>query len=241
MTAELDRHDVTAFVRALTVAVFVGGLVGAVIGGVGGRVAMRVLAATSDDNLKGVLTDDQEEVGEITLGGTVGLIIFIAILGVALALIYLLLRRWLPAGRSARALWFAGLLWAIQGADMFDPDSFDFTQLEPHWLAVGMFTAILLAAGATIAWGVDWGLRRWPELGRTTWPAYLPILGLLLLFPLLVPVAAVGGAAWMGRRYPRIAAWWRSPVVTVTGVVVLAALGLGFGIRALVQVTEIVA
>jgi hypothetical protein len=240
MTAELDRRDVITFVRAVTVAAFVGLLVGAVIGGVGGRLAMRVLAVTSDDSLQGAITDDQEEVGEITFGGTMGLIIFIGILGVALGLIYLLLRRWLPRSRSARALSFACLLWAIQGADTFDPDGFDFTQLEPRWLSVGMFTVILLAAGAMTAWGVEWGLEHWPEPGRRTWPAYLPLLIVVVLFPLLVPVAAVGVAAWIGRRYLRVAAWWGSQGVTVVGVVLLAALGLVFGIRTLDQIAEIV-
>jgi hypothetical protein len=58
---------------------FVGAGVGATVGGIGGRVAMRVLAVTSDDSPRGALTDDEEQVGEITLDGTFGLVIFIAI------------------------------------------------------------------------------------------------------------------------------------------------------------------
>jgi hypothetical protein len=241
VTTQDARREGAAFVRALTVGVFVGALVGALIGGVGGRVAMRVLAVTSDDDFRGALTDDEEVVGEITMGGTVGLIIFIAILGVALDLLYLVLRRWLPARRPLRALSLAGLLWAVQGADMFDPDGFDFTELEPRWLSVAMFSAILLAAGAVTVLATDSALERWPEPRLRNLYAYLPLLGVLALFPLLVPVVVVGAAAWVGRRYPRIAALWRSRPVTVLGVSVLTALGVWFGVLAVTRVAEIVA
>lgn len=118
-----DMNDVSRpivrFVRVLSGSAAVGLLVGGVIAGVGGRLAMRLLAVTSDDRLRGRITDDDEVVGEITMGGTSGFIIFMALSGAVLAMLYVLVRRWLPSRVGGRAVAFAALFWAVQGQDIF--------------------------------------------------------------------------------------------------------------------------
>jgi len=44
-----------------------GGIAGFVWGGVGGRVAMRIVFLTSDDTVRGVISDDGFEIGRISL------------------------------------------------------------------------------------------------------------------------------------------------------------------------------
>ena len=80
------------------------GMVGGVVGGLlaagaGGRLAMRLLAVTAGDGAQGRITEADEVVGEITVGGTVGFVVFGGLFaGLVCAVIYLLLRKWLPSG-----------------------------------------------------------------------------------------------------------------------------------------------
>ncbi|HEX6262741.1 MAG TPA: hypothetical protein VF097_07840, partial [Actinomycetota bacterium] len=64
----------------------------------GSRVAMRISAAVAHPALSeaGVRTENGNVVGVITVGGTLGLILFGTILTAGAGLLYLALRRWLP-------------------------------------------------------------------------------------------------------------------------------------------------
>ena len=127
---------------AVTFAGFVGGLVGF---GLGGRLMMRVLAATSPD-AKGRLTDAEERVGEVTVGGSVFLALFLALFSAAAAGLFWLLRRWLPR----RSVW-AGLVAGgvgggalVRASGLLDPENRDFAILEPRWLAALLCVAVVL-------------------------------------------------------------------------------------------------
>jgi hypothetical protein len=82
--------------------VVVAGLIAGVLGaGAGGRLIMRVLALTSPPSADGAITEAQEVVGEISVGGTFALFMFGgAVTGVLAAALYVLLYRWLPLGRA---------------------------------------------------------------------------------------------------------------------------------------------
>ena len=81
------------------------GMIGGVVGGLlaagaGGRLAMRLLGATAGDRAQGRITEADEVVGEVTVGGTIGFIVFGGLFaGLVCAVIYLLLRKWLPRRR----------------------------------------------------------------------------------------------------------------------------------------------
>lgn len=63
-------------VRAVVVGI-VGGIVAVVlVAGLGGRLMMRVLAATSGDSAQGLVTEAKETVGDVTLSGSVGFVVF---------------------------------------------------------------------------------------------------------------------------------------------------------------------
>jgi hypothetical protein len=211
-TGDLIREQLRIFAGSAFVGLVVGGLVGGVIG----RLAMRLLVLTSDDRLDGAITDDEAVVNQFTFGGTVGLILFLAFGGVAIAWLYVGARRSLPAPMWMRSAIWAVLLWAVMGSQVFDPDGFDFTQLAPTWLGVLVFSAIFLAVGALVPPGVERAIRRWPS----TWPGLLPLPALLPVFPLYAGgfVAAIG--ADLSERHRG---------VRVFGSLVMAALFLWLG------------
>lgn len=95
----------------LTLAVVSGVGSGLLVAGPGGRLAMRLLAATAGDAAQGRKTEAEEIVGRISVGGTIGLVIFVALFfGLATGVLFLLIRRWLPGGRLGGLTYGALLL-----------------------------------------------------------------------------------------------------------------------------------
>ena len=199
---------------AVTVGRAGGMLVGASVAGVltigaGGRLMMRVLAATSSDDVQGLRTEADEIVGEVSVGGSVFLIVVIGIgagvLGLAL---FSILRRWLPDRSVAAGLIGvsigAGLL--VRPADLLSSTNSDFTLLTPVALAVAFCLATLALFGATFGVLVDRLAARWPQPG---WNAQgvvsvLPFAVLLPSPPLLVAVVigVLAGTVMSGLRSP---------------------------------------
>ena len=113
---------------------------------------MRLLAATSPES-KGFLTEAQESVGRITLGGTIGFIIFVGLaFGVAAGLTYVFVSFALPRGIGGGILFGAALL-VVFGShiDPLVPENHDFAIVGPGWLAVVAFTALAVLTGAVTA------------------------------------------------------------------------------------------
>lgn len=224
--------------RAVGIAASVGIMTGILIGGVTSRLAMRAIAATSDPRLDGVLTSDSEPVGEITLGGTIGLVMFVGVFGgVVLGLGYLVLRGLLPSDLRLRAACWAVVVWCVGGATMFDSADFDFRTLEPGWLSVLMFSAIFLAAGWVVAAGIEVALRSWPSGDRGSWWRYAPLVLLLPFFPfiaVLLVVALVRSAA-LPARPGRVAS-----IGVLAGRALLVAGALALGLPTIGEVIEIV-
>src|SRR5215203_2949994 len=78
-----------------------GGLTGAIVGlvggGIGGRIVMR-LAALLVPESAGSLTENGNPIGEITLGGTLGIGLFGLIAGVLAATFWVMVSPWLGVG-----------------------------------------------------------------------------------------------------------------------------------------------
>jgi hypothetical protein len=99
----------------VTVGVVAGLGAGVLLAGAGRRLAMRLLAASAGDSAQGRVTEADQVVGRITVGGTVELIVFAAFFfSLATGLLYLLVARWLPPGRLG-GLAFGCLLLVIAG------------------------------------------------------------------------------------------------------------------------------
>lgn len=123
----------------------IGGVVGGLLAaGAGGRLAMRLLAVTSGDRAQGRITEADEVVGEVTVGDTIGFIVFGGLFaGLVCAVIYLLLRKWLPRRRWG-ALALGGVLLVTLGSrvEPLRSDNPDFSLVGPAWLTVSIFAAL---------------------------------------------------------------------------------------------------
>ncbi|HUR49845.1 MAG TPA: hypothetical protein VMY88_10025 [Acidimicrobiales bacterium] len=217
------------YLRGVAVALVGGIWAGALVTGPAIRLIMRLLAATAGDAAQGRRTEADEIVGSIDLDGTFGLYIFGGLLsGLASGFIYLLIRRWLPAGRAGGVVF--GLFHLILLATRIDPlrpDNVDFALVGPGWLAVLTFGLATIAHGMAVAAIANRFSRAFPATvaaGNPTPSRVSTILALvppvLLLIPgffvliLLVPglVFAVGVL-----RVTKALESWRSPRVLRVG------------------------
>ena len=181
-----------------------GGLVaGVLVLGFGGRLLMRVLAATSPDSAQGRLTEAEEVVGAITLGGTLELVLFVGVFGgVAGLVLYAVLRRWLPDRSLVAGLVTAGIgagLLAVPSG-LVDPENRDFTILDPVWLAVALCLGLIVTFALLGAVLMDRWAASWPTPDRSVAgiAGLLPFIPLLLLPP--VAVGTAGAIAWCAAR-----------------------------------------
>jgi hypothetical protein len=133
-------------------AALAGGLAGGISGGLGGRLAMRVTALMATEREQGILTEAEETVGQITLDGTLGLVVFGGILvGVLGGLIHAATSRWFADAGPWRGLAFGAFLLGALGWAVIEGDNFDFTTLGSVTVNVAMFAAIYLLFGVIIA------------------------------------------------------------------------------------------
>jgi hypothetical protein len=215
--------------RSTAIAIGAGAIAGTLVLGLGGRLAMRIMAATSSASAQGRLTNAKERVGEITVGGTIGLVIFVGILGgIVGALSYLVLRRWLtgPAWASGLAMGVLGLVAARILA--LDPDSVDFTLLRPTALAVALFVALILGFGVVVASLTARFDQSYPQ---PAWRpravlAYAPLLLLLVVPPLGLFVALAVVVVLVAAHIAPLREMWRDVAVDKAVRLVLAGGGV---------------
>ena len=203
---------------------------GLTVVGPSARLAMRLLGATAGDTAQGRLTEAEEVVGEISLGGTIGLLLFVGIVfGLATSILWFAARGVLPKGRvGGVVLGAVVLVLAATRVDPLRPDNEDFDLVGPWWLAIAVFTVMALLQGAAVA-AVAPAISRWlPPPGRS--PRTLAYAALVLLVPLL-PVAIVATlvvalVAWAPEPLRRLPSWLRDDRARRAGQVVLALLVL---------------
>jgi hypothetical protein len=138
-----------------------GCLVGALVGGLGARLIMRILFL-ANGSTRGSITANGNEVGFVTSGGTVALVMVGIATGAAGGILYVLMRRWLPGGALARGLLFGAFLLVAFGGGSIDADNFDFRIFGPTGLAVALFGLLPFAYGVALALLVD------------RWDSYIP-------------------------------------------------------------------
>jgi len=189
------------YLRNVTVAVGSGVGAGLLMAGAGGRLVMRLLAVTAGDPAQGRRTEADEIVGRITVGGTIGFIVFTGLFfGLATGVVYLLVRRWLPAGRLG-GIAYGGLLLLAAGTrvEPLRADNPDFDLVGPSWVALSAFAALVLLHGMLVAALAARYSAALPPLSSDIRVGlrYTPLLMLLPIFPVLAIVAA-GGAIVVG-------------------------------------------
>lgn len=203
----------------------------------GGRLIMRVLAFTSPDSAQGRLTEAQANVGFPTLEGSLALFLFAGLpAGYLVAILYVFLHRWLPAGRLAGPLIGALLLiWLGALLDPLRADNIDFNIVGPGWLAVALFTGLSILHGAVAAAAAGWWSERLPLWADRTSKYYVPLLLGFVLFPpaaLAVGLGALALLTWLtifpagspgARRTAHIPAWVGGGVLAAASAAALPA------------------
>jgi hypothetical protein len=187
----------------------------------GGRLIMRVLAFTSPDSAQGRLTEAQANVGFPTLEGSLVLFVVAGLpAGYLVAILFVVLHRWLPAGRLAGPL--LGILVLIWLGALLDPlraDNIDFNIVGPGWLAVALFAGLSSLHCAIAAAAAGWWSERLPLWSDRTAKYYVPLLLGFVLFPPAAVAVGLGALAlltWMtifpagslgGRGRTQVPAW----------------------------------
>jgi hypothetical protein len=214
----------------LTVAVASGVGAGLLAAGAGGRLVMRLLAVTAGPDAQGRPTEAEEVVGRISVDGTLGFVIFTGLfVGLATGVLYLLVRRWLPAGRAA-GLAYGALLLVVAGTrlDPLRPGNPDFDLVGPGWVSVAAFTALVVFHGVLVAALAGRVSRAVPLLGAgpRAIAAHAPLLLLLPLGSALLLVAVVGVMVVLASQVPAVVAAWRDRRLVTVGRVALAAVAV---------------
>ncbi|HVF74027.1 MAG TPA: hypothetical protein VM938_03180 [Acidimicrobiales bacterium] len=225
------RVDVARrYVWYLAVAAVSGLGAGVLVAGAGGRLVMRLLAVTSPGAARGRVTEANEIVGEITVGGTVGFVVFTGLFfGLGTGVLYLLVRRWLPAGRLG-GLAFGGLLLVVAGTriEPLRPDNADFDIVGPSSVALLAFGALVVLHGVVVAALAARYATTLPLLARErrALVGHAPLLLLLpAVFPLLL-LALVGLVAVALSQVEPIRTGLHGPKATFFGRVILAGVAL---------------
>jgi hypothetical protein len=211
----------------LAVAIISGVGAGILVAGAGGRLVMRLLAVTAGSDAQGQITEAEQIVGRITVGGTLGFIVFTGLFfGAASGVAYLLLRRWLPAGRAG-GLAFGALLLILAGTRLepLRQDNPDFDLVGPGLLSVAAFAALILLHGMLVAALAGRVSRAVPLLGpspRAIVAHVPPLLLVLVTGTGALVVVLVGALVVLASQTPAMVAAWRDRRLVLAGRVALA-------------------
>lgn len=222
-------------VRAVVVGIVGGIIAGVLVAGLGGRLMMRVLAATSGDSAQGLVTEAHEAVGDVTLSGSVGFVVFNGIFfGMIGGIGYLLLRRWLPARPWIGGLIYGFVLLGLAPLDALNPGNTDFAILGPAWLAVLLVACLFPLYGMTVASVVERLDRTWPNI--STRPrallAYSPLLLALVASPVALGTMLAVGIVILFHSRSGFVDVWHGRGVTIAGRLAIGALVVAAGVSA---------
>jgi hypothetical protein len=148
--------NVEPLYRGVAVGAIAGALAGVLVGGIGGRIAMRLAGAMSDPSMVGgARTANGNILGDVTLGGTLAIVIFAGLLpGTIGGLAFVAARPWLaPLGRWG-GLAFGLVLLSSIGPTVLEPFNFDFRKFGSAPVNVATFALLFplfgIALGALI-------------------------------------------------------------------------------------------
>ena len=215
-----------------------GAIVGIVVGGLGGRVVMRVAAILHPDAV-GALTENGNRIGDITMGGTLFLVLF-GLISCALAgVLWVIVSPWIPGQTGVRALLTAGIAIATGTPLLIIGRNPDFVILDHDPVVVALLVALVGLIGLSIALLDSWLDRRLPHAvtgrkGPAVFYATVTLMGAVLVLPFVLLVFLTSDEYQLPLRagYALLvvglctATWWglrvRGRVTTPRGLVIAA-------------------
>lgn len=177
--------------RNIAISGIAGLFTGILVGGIGGRLFMRLAGAAAPDAAQGRGTEAGFTVGEVTVGGTLGLVIFIGIFtGIVGAILFVVFSPWLSWARKWRGAMFGVVLFAFGSAtsDIMNPDNIDFFILKNPVLLVSAIFLLFLTFGIVLDAAFRYLEKRLPRVENTDATIKAPY----------VMIAVVGLLAFVG-------------------------------------------
>lgn len=166
--------DIATQIRAIAVAAFAGALAGAVACGIGARLAMRVTALLASRADQGAVTDAEAIVGDVTVAGTIFLVLLGAAVGAVGGLLYMSTHRRLAWAGRWRGVVFGVLILAMFGSALVEGHNPDFARFGIPIVNVAMFGSLFVFFGVLIA-------PVYASVDRAVPPPSASMTGMLLL------------------------------------------------------------
>jgi hypothetical protein len=215
---------VVSVLRDIVRGALAGLIVGVVVLGPGGRIVMR-LAAILDPAAVGRNTENGNRIGDITIEGTLVLLIFGGLLiGAASSVIWVAIQEWIPGRRFVRAALAALIAVALTGFQLVRPENPDFRILEPVVPVLGLLLGLVAVAGFAFALVDGWLDRRLPQPSGRRSPAVVAyVLMILAGMPFLILMVRIFLEPGFAVRNAPVGS---GVVVLVVGLVTVAAWGI---------------
>lgn len=174
-------------------------IVGLVVAGLGGRIVMR-LAALRVPEATGSFTENGNVIGQITLAGSLTLVMIGLLFGMFAGTMLVVVRPWLPATGIARRLAVAIAALGLGAFGLIQRGNPDFVVLRHDPLIVALLVGLVGLVGLSISLVDDWLEGRLPiarSAGSVSAVAYILVtaIGLVLIFPLTV-ASTFGSGFW---------------------------------------------
>jgi len=215
-----------------------GVVAGIVVGGLGGRLVMRIAALLHPEAV-GALTENGNRIGDITPGGTLGLVLFGLITCAMAGAVWVVVSPWIPGRAGVQALLTAGIAIATGTPLLIIGGNPDFVILDHDPAVVALLVALVGTIGLSIALLDSWLDRRLPHAvtGRKRpagFYAIVTLMGAVLVLPVVLLVFLTADEYQLTLRagYALVvvglctATWWglriRGRVRTPRGLVIAA-------------------
>ena len=158
------RSPVGEVLRDITRGGLAGAIVGVLVAGVGGRIVMR-LAALLVPAATGNATENGNRIGEITLTGSLGLLIFALVVGLVGGTIWVVVSPWIPGIGLRRAIVAMPIAVGLVATGLIEGSNPDFLILRHDVAVVALLVGLVALVGFAIAMVDTWLDGRLPHPG----------------------------------------------------------------------------
>jgi hypothetical protein len=195
---------VQSVIRQGAIGALGGMLVGFLVLGGGLRLLMRISAMLTDTGGYQMVTQNGNVVGEVTIEGTLSIMIFVgAMFGALGGIIVMAVRPWLPASGWSRYLLAGAIGFAVAApAALEQGDNPDYQRFGILGLNVCLFTILPLLFGISVLPVLDALDRRisheLPRVSRSGWVLVKSVGLIVLSLPLIVSIPAALGTPPIG-------------------------------------------